>query len=454
MTRLVRAMSGTDLLLINLCSIILLLTIYVVDAEAVRIVLGLPFVLFFPGYVFVAALFPRSRDLGTAQRVALSIGFSIIIAPLVGLLVSIVWEIQLYPIVLSLTVFIAAMSVIAWYSRSRVPQSEVMGLVPDLSLLGKRHRHALDTFVSVIVALTFLGAVVTLGYVVANPRTGEEFTEFYIVGAENLPGELAMGSEATVVLGVINREHDTMSYQVEVLVGGSPLTGAGPIELDHGGTWEGEIGFVPDEACARTLLAQEVNNAEGPSLAEVNGVQVAGVNSIQLASTDHLEPGDHIWVGQEAAQVQEIAGRAIRLSEALKEYYPVGTEVIEVQKIEFRLHKIRKLGQDGGTSLSLWLGKDHLSASVLNQGSSEAGYAMEVRVDGNQTEQPTVESVGPIIVAGGEGWAHDILFPFSEVNEVAFSLYNDGELLYQSLESAGYPSVYLWAHVGETSPTG
>jgi uncharacterized membrane protein len=452
MSRLVRAMSGTDLLLINLCSIVLVLTIYVVDAEAVRIVLGLPFVLFFPGYVLIAALFPRSSDLGTAQRVALSIGFSIIIAPLVGLLVNIVWEIQLYPIVLSLTIFIAAMSVIAWYSRSRVPQSEVMGLVPDLSLPGKRYRHTLDTVVSVIVAVTFLGAIVTLGYVVANPRTGEEFTEFYIVGAENQPSELAMGNEATVVLGIINREHDKMSYQVDVLVGGSPLTGAGPIELDHGGTWEGEIGFVPGEACARTSLVQDVNNAEGPSLAEVDGVEVAGVKSIQVASTDHLEPGDHIWVGQEAAQIQEIADRAIMLDEVLKEYHPMGTEVIEVQKVEFRLHKIRKLGQDGSTSLSLWLGKDHLSTSVLNQGYSEAVYRIEVRVDGNQTEETRLESIGPIIEAGGEGWAHDILFPFSEINEVDFSLYNDGELLYQSLESASYPSVYVWAHVGETSP--
>jgi uncharacterized membrane protein len=454
MTRLVRAMSGTDLLIINLCSIVLLLTIYVVDAEPVRIVLGLPFVLFFPGYVLIAALFPRNSDLGTAQRVALSIGSSIIIAPLIGLLVNIVWEIQLYPVVLSLTIFIAAMSVIAWYSRSRVPQSEVMGLIPDLSLPGKRSRRPLDTFVSVIVAVTFLGAMITLGYVVANPRTGEEFTEFYIVGAENLPGELAIGSEASVALGIINREHDTMSYQVEALVGGSPLTGTGLIELDHGGTWEGEVGFVPGESCARTLLVQDVNNAEGPSLAEVNGGQVVGVNSIQVASTDLLEPGDHIWVGQEAAQIQEIGGRAVTLHEALKEYHPTGTEVIEVQKIEFRLHKIRKLGQDGGTSLSLWLGKDVLSAGVLNQGYSEAAYRIELRVNGNQTEDTRVESVGPIIVASGEGWAHDVLFPFSEINEVELSLYNDGELLYQSLESASYPSIYVWAHVGETSPAG
>jgi hypothetical protein len=411
-------------------------------------------VLFFPGYVLIAALFPRRSDLSTAQRAALSIGFSVIVAPLIGFILSIAWEIRLYPIVLSLTVFIAVMSVIAWYSRSRVPQSEVMGLVPDLAPHGKRHRVTLDTVVSVIVVLTFLGAIFTLGYVVTHPRTGEEFTEFYVVGAESQPSELAMGDEATVVLGIINRENDSMSYQVEVLVGGSPLAAVGPIELGHDQKWEGDIGFVPGEACARTVLAQDVNNIEGPSLAEVEGVQLAGVKSIQVVSADYLEPGDHIWLGQEAVQIQEVADRTITLSEVLKEYHPVGTEVIEVQKVEFRLHKIRKLGQDGSTFLSLWLGKDHLSASVLNQGYSDASYEMEVRVNGNQTEETRVESIGPIIVASGEGWAHDILFPFSEINEVDFSLYNDGELLYQSMESASYPSVYVWAHVGGTSPAG
>ena len=75
-----------DVLLIVACSLVLAAIILAVpSAKAARIVLGLPFVLFFPGYTFVAALFPRKDDLDAIERVALSLGLSIAVVPLVGL---------------------------------------------------------------------------------------------------------------------------------------------------------------------------------------------------------------------------------------------------------------------------------------------------------------------------------------------------------------------------------
>lgn len=434
---------GNDLLVISLCSLVLVVVITCVDIEALRIALGLPFVLFFPGYTVIATLFPRKSSLGTIERITLSIGFSIIISPLVGLTLNMVWAIRLYPILISLVLFTAAMSAAAWCRRRGIESEDRPHLVISIPLGMKGHANLVDGAVSVVLATALVGAIVSLVYFVANPRVGERFTEFYIVGAESWPSETAVGEEATVVLGIINSEHEEMEYEVEVLVRGSPLTTMGPIELAYGKTWENQVGFVPDEACARTRLTQDVNIPYGPILAEVK--------TIQVTSTQNLGPGDYIRIGREAAEIEEIQDSIVILKEVLYEYHPAGEDVIEVHRVEFRLHKSWRVGQRREAYLSLWLGKQSLSARVVNQGTAEAHYRIEARIEGGPGEEPRVESAGPAEVAVGEGWTGEITFPFSEMHEVEFSLYNQGDLLCQRSESASYPSVYLWVHVTESN---
>jgi hypothetical protein len=76
----------------------------------IRYVLGTMFVLWLPGYSFTKALFPaKSTDkrptgnLDSIERAALSIGLSLALVPVVGLLLNYTpWGIRLTPIVLSL----------------------------------------------------------------------------------------------------------------------------------------------------------------------------------------------------------------------------------------------------------------------------------------------------------------------------------------------------------------
>ena len=86
-----------------------------------RYVLGTIFVLWLPGYAFIKALFPQTlpfaralahslgtteKNLDTIERVALSLGMSIALVPIIGLLLNYTpWGIRLTPIVLSLTAF-------------------------------------------------------------------------------------------------------------------------------------------------------------------------------------------------------------------------------------------------------------------------------------------------------------------------------------------------------------
>jgi len=76
----------------------------------IRYVLGTIFVLWLPGYAFIKALFPTqvpiklpTETLDAIERIALSLGMSLALVPIAGLLLNYTpWGIRLTPIVLSL----------------------------------------------------------------------------------------------------------------------------------------------------------------------------------------------------------------------------------------------------------------------------------------------------------------------------------------------------------------
>jgi hypothetical protein len=207
--------------------------------------------------------------------------------------------------------------------------------------------------------------------------------------------------------------------------------------LDDGESWEGEMRFPSLEASARTKLTEEVMIS--------TTIPVAPVMMISVETTSGFEPGDRIMIGQEAAVVQNIGDHAMELKEGLRKHYPLGTEVIEVQKVEFRLFKAYELSDSGETSLGLWVGKERLVASVWYQGEGKASYRIDVRISGGQNEDPVVKSVSGLPnQAAGDTWTSKVDYPFSEMNEIQFSLYRDDELLYRTSESEPYPSVYFW----------
>ena len=89
-----------------------------------RYIFGSIFVLWLPGYTFVKALFPK-KELDSIERVALSMGMSLAIVPIVGLLLNYTpWGIRVTPITLSclaLTSVFATAAVIREYQRREPP---------------------------------------------------------------------------------------------------------------------------------------------------------------------------------------------------------------------------------------------------------------------------------------------------------------------------------------------
>jgi len=224
---------------------------------ALRIALGLVFALFSPGYCLIASLFPRMTSLDGIERVALSFGLSIAVVPLIGLLLNYTpWGIRLYPILISVLVFIVAMAAVAGYRRWRLAPEDRFRPRIQSKLGCLTHYWAgqrrLDIVLNVVLVIAILGAVGTLIYVIAQPRIGERFSEFYILGlrgrAEDYPREIVLGESGSVILGIVNNEHRPTAYRVEIAIHGQRVEALASVLLEHGDRWEENVSFSPARA--------------------------------------------------------------------------------------------------------------------------------------------------------------------------------------------------------------
>ena len=212
-----------DLITVIALSLILDLIIFVAPDSFIRKVLGLVFVLFLPGYVFITALFPERKELDNLERLALSFGLSIAIVPLIGLALNYTpWGIRLVPILVSLTVFNVAFALVGMYRRRNainpwIPWVTLEDMKRELEW-GEASR--LDKALTVILIIAIVASIGTLVYVVTHPKPGEAFTEFYILGpkgkAADYPTELFVNETGKVIIGIVNHEHRNVTYYVEI----------------------------------------------------------------------------------------------------------------------------------------------------------------------------------------------------------------------------------------------
>lgn len=241
---------GSGLLLLDILVAVLVLIIYLFPSNVLRIVLGIPFVLFFPGYSLMGALYPGRSGIGGIERVALSFGLSFAVVALLGLTLNYTpWGIRLDSILYSTAFFILVMSVVSWLRRRSLVEGERFN-IEFSAALPSWGKSVLDRVLTIILIFAVLGTIGTLSYVIATPKAGQEFTEFYILSqegdAETYPVELVAGEEGKLLVGIINNEYKIVDYRVEVRLDGVKNTEVGGITLEHEEKWEQEVSFVPE----------------------------------------------------------------------------------------------------------------------------------------------------------------------------------------------------------------
>jgi uncharacterized membrane protein len=203
------------------------------EISPIRIILGLPLVLFLPGYSLIAALFPRKDDLDGIERVALSFGLSIAIVPLIGLALNYMpFGIRLSPVLIVLSVFTISLALGAYARRSMIPEEG--RLVVEFGAFFKNMKESfkttdtkIDRIISVILIISIVLAISMTAYVIITPKEGEKFTEFYILDpngtASDYPTNLKVGEKGKVIIGIVNHEYANVTYQLEVRLNGEVI---------------------------------------------------------------------------------------------------------------------------------------------------------------------------------------------------------------------------------------
>ena len=160
----------------------------------------------------------------------MSFGLSIAVAPLIGLGLNYTpWGIRLTPLLISLVIFILLMGAISFLERTNCPRRDRFCPAFEFEVPVWREQPVLDKVLSIALIASILFAVGSICYVVAMPKVGEQFTEFYILGtdgkAEGYPQELEVGEEGEAIVGVVNHEYQQEKYYVEVRMDDQVLPG-------------------------------------------------------------------------------------------------------------------------------------------------------------------------------------------------------------------------------------
>ena len=243
----------------------------------VALLLGVPFLLFVPGYAVVAALFPEQpTDRGSFNsrggspdwlvRAALSLLVSALVVALVGLVLGWLLTISLLPLIAAIAAITVCGVAVAGERRRRLPAGRRADPLGGRSLTLLPGGTSLQSVTLGIALVALLGATVFVG---VTPVQGEQYSEASLL-TENADGErVAEGYPSTFVAGeghelsvaLSNHEGESLAYEVVVVAqqvgSGGEVTAEQRVDrfgttLDHGET------AVLERQIAPTMTGEDV----------------------------------------------------------------------------------------------------------------------------------------------------------------------------------------------------
>jgi len=222
------------------------------ESSLVRVAIAMGAVLFVPGFLSLAALYPHPTAPMPHERAVLSFGLSLAVVSLVGLGLNFSpWGIRPIPFMVALALGDVAASAVAILRRRGRAR---MGDVTTPRVAWRSASRLVLPAASL--AAAGLGAIVVLA-LLGSPRQ-EQFTEFYLRGPggsiEDLPGSVRANDEVATRLTVANREGSTQRYRVEPVLGGQRLPSIEIGDLVGEAVWERVLSFPATGTIGRTTL--------------------------------------------------------------------------------------------------------------------------------------------------------------------------------------------------------
>ncbi|WP_240756791.1 DUF1616 domain-containing protein [Natronorubrum bangense] len=238
-----------DLVLVIAAVVLLNFAVFapIVRETPIRVPVAVAFVLFVPGYVVVAALYPDDTDLtdcapvddpdslrsgrlrsgiGSVERVGLSFALSFVIVPALGFPLARTYNgVHLTSTTAALTAFTLIVTAIATVRRRNLPEEEQFS-VPIRSWLATGRSSALpfdgwaDAALTVLLVVSLLLVAGSVGFAAVNLPQDDEFSSLSLLTetengeltADGLPTEVVEEEPAEFIVEVENHEHRTTEY--------------------------------------------------------------------------------------------------------------------------------------------------------------------------------------------------------------------------------------------------
>jgi len=204
------------------------------DIKLLRIIIGIPYLLFLPGYLIlkVLSLYDELKD---EYKLGLSVGVSILILSLISLgLNYTLWGLQ------KNTVYIFLMSIIMslvlfnhWKQRHTYSDGNAQ-LIEN----AKNFWNNINVIQKITIYISLMAIIIIfslLFYRITTIRSGEKFTEFYILDVNGkLDSSLLVikpNQQAHFRFGISNNEEKTMNYRLEILISDQIVYSSAGIEI-------------------------------------------------------------------------------------------------------------------------------------------------------------------------------------------------------------------------------
>lgn len=215
------------------------LIVWAADGSLLRALFGLPLLFFVPGYAAVAALFPgrsvgvtrdamiAERGIDWQERLALSVGASVALLPVISVGLSVVGlDYSLDVVSATISIFAIVTLAVAVVRRHQLPEIQRFEIPYD-RWIGRIHERAfvqppgVDVALNVVLATVVVAAVVGVGVAAVVPNNAEAFTSATIA-TEGEDGSLVAGgypdtldaAGSEFVLQLENHEGTTTAYTV------------------------------------------------------------------------------------------------------------------------------------------------------------------------------------------------------------------------------------------------
>jgi len=223
--------------------------------QLVRLPIGLVAVLLLPGYSLSMALFPPGR-LDAVERWALafslSLGTIVIGAPILSFAGVPLEQSAILAAVSAVTLGATALAALRRRRQPRPVSAEALdpaAVEPG----GIRIRR--------VVAVTGAAALLAVYVGVSLADRPVPVTEFYLLGpggtVDSLPARAAPGSTLKVGVGIANAANPAEPYRIVAEVGTNRLAELGPLSVEPGGSWTGELVMtVPELGADRAIRIQ------------------------------------------------------------------------------------------------------------------------------------------------------------------------------------------------------